>query len=235
MLAGSGLVVTASHVVNGRDRLAVHAGGAVYAATRLPEWDAKEADVAWLRISGDGRPVADGCILSDTLSACRLPVARVAATALVPPPFGAEVQVIGYPSWKPELLRGRLVDPKPKLERFVAEHSPRHRNPERPGGAADHLTAASASADSIQVYADALALLRDRIRGGYLFVELDTSGRHPGISGGAVVLAGEAVGMVVESWNSFERAILICAPLSLSDRTISLAANGADLGATLPP
>jgi hypothetical protein len=151
----------------------------------------------------------------------------MAAEAPLRPVFGAEVQVLGYPSWKARLLRGRLVDPTPKLLRLAAEHGLGKSPASTALPGVEPVSPASAASTAIRDDAQAFALVERRIRDGYLFAELDTPGRNPGISGGAVVRDGEVIGMVVESWNSFEKAVLICAPLPSQDREITRTASRA--------
>jgi hypothetical protein len=74
--------------------------------------------------------------------------------------------------------------------------------------------------------ADCLRVVAERIRQGCVFVELDESRRFPGISGGAIVRRGEVIGLAIESWNSFDRTILIGAPIS-ADRVRGLLAQWA--------
>jgi len=60
---------------------------------------------------------------------------------------------------------------------------------------------------------DGLHTVTKRTRQGFLFVELETPYRQSGISGGAVIFGDEVVGIPIESWNSFEKTILIAFPV----------------------
>jgi hypothetical protein len=205
LLDPSGLLVTASHVLNGRERVAVYLGDAVYAATAVPGADDPAADVALLRITANGFAVEGGCVLEETLAPRVFPAAKLAGGE-PQRRFGARVQVVGFPGAKATILRARLVDPAPKVDRFAAGLR------SAPYGKTVPLSLGG-PAEAVRLHEEALALLQRRLRDGYVFVELEKPGRQPGMSGGAVVLDGQVIGMVVECWHSFERAILICAPL----------------------
>jgi hypothetical protein len=209
----SGLLVTASHVVNHKRRIAVFIDGddTAYAAEPLDGCTFEDLDLSFLRVVSQGRRVRHGCIFSGALLRKEFPEVRLPGSDDPGLPIGCEVQVVGYPNEKPRALGGRIIDPRAKFARYVAENK---LGPyAAPEGTALQLPPLGPDApESLTQLLDGLHTLKKRMRQGFLFVELESSHRQSGISGGAVMRGDELVGIPIESWNSFEKTILIAFP-----------------------
>lgn len=212
----SGILVTAAHVVNGRSPVAtfLEAEDKAYGAEPLPGLTDQDRDLSFLRITRRGERVAGGCVLAEQVSRTRFPAAPVAPASWRKAHGSDVVQVIGYPDDRPLILRGRLINPENRMVQFAAQDglSPSVladflESPDEPA-----LFQSASGGEKLRL--DGLRTLARRRRQGCLFVELDATGRHPGISGGAIVYEGELVGIPIESWNSFEKTILIGVPVT---------------------
>lgn len=212
----SGIVLTASHVVNGRDLLAVflEEEGSVYAAEPVPGGDFEELDLAFLRIVGAGEKVRGGSVLSRSLQNASFPCSKLAGYRDDEHAEGQSVHVVGYPYDKPMALAGKLIDPREKLAHYIKQNRLNshflYGNTAAPKSIGLDRSAPNHVGQTIAGY----RIVRQRMEQGCLFVEIDASHRFPGVSGGAILRDGKLVGIAIESWNSFEKTVLIGVPIS---------------------